>query len=69
MTVLAEKKGGVFPFNSVYEVVDGRHVVIAHDIRDMPIWGDRFTRGPNQAAGRASQIRKVGESAWPHRAT
>ncbi len=50
LTVLAKKNGGVFPFNSVYEVIDGRHLVIAHGTRDMPIWGDRFTPGPNQAA-------------------
>ncbi len=42
LTILAKKNNGVFPFNSVYEVIDGRKVVIAHDTRDMPIWGDRF---------------------------
>ncbi len=50
LTVLAKKNGGVFPFNSVYEVIDGRQVVIAHGTRDMPIWGDRFTPSPNRAA-------------------
>ena len=41
LTVLARKNNGVFPFNSVYEIIDGRKAVIAHGTRDMPIWGDR----------------------------
>lgn len=50
LTVLTKKNNGVFPFNSVYEVIDGRQLVIAHGTRDMPIWGDRFTPSPNRAA-------------------
>jgi len=50
LTLLAKKNNGVFPFNSVYEVIDGRQLVIAHGTRDMPIWGDRFTPSPNRAA-------------------
>jgi mono/diheme cytochrome c family protein len=35
LTVLAKKNNGVFPFNSVYEIIDGRKAVIAHGSRDM----------------------------------
>jgi mono/diheme cytochrome c family protein len=42
LTVLAKKNNGVFPFTSVYEIIDGRKAVIAHGTRDMPIWGDRY---------------------------
>ena len=48
LTVLAKKNNGVFPFNSVYEIIDGRKSVIAHGTRDMPIWGDRYMPEPNR---------------------
>ena len=47
LTVLAKKNSGVFPLNSVYEIIDGRKSVIAHGTRDMPIWGDRYTPEAN----------------------
>lgn len=46
LTILAKKNNGVFPFSSVYEIIDGRKTIIAHGTRDMPIWGSRF--GPTQ---------------------
>ena len=47
LTVLAKKNNGVLPFETIYEVIDGRKEVAAHGTRDMPIWGNRF--GPNVA--------------------
>ena len=47
LTVLAKKNSGVFPLNSVYQIIDGRKSVIAHGSRDMPIWGDRYTPEAN----------------------
>ena len=49
LTVLAKKNDGVFPFNSVYEIIDGRKKVITHGTRDMPIWGDRYAPEPSKA--------------------
>lgn len=46
LTQLAEKNNGKFPFEQVYEVIDGRVDVAAHGERKMPVWGDRYT---NQA--------------------
>jgi mono/diheme cytochrome c family protein len=43
LTGLAKQNGGVFPLSSVYEVIDGRKVIIAHGTRDMPVWGWRFS--------------------------
>jgi mono/diheme cytochrome c family protein len=48
LTVLAKKNNGVFPFNSVYETIDGRKAVIAHGTREMPIWGDRYAPEPTK---------------------
>jgi len=47
LTVLAKKNNGVFPFETVYEIIDGRKEVAAYGTRDMPIWGNRY--GPNVA--------------------
>ncbi len=48
LTVLAKNNNGVFPYDMVYQVIDGRNSTIAsHGTREMPIWGYRF--GPPQA--------------------
>ncbi len=48
LTVLAKNNNGVFPYDKVYQMIDGRNSTIAsHGTREMPIWGYRF--GPVQA--------------------
>ncbi len=42
LTVLAKNNKGIFPFDRVYQIIDGRQEMKAHGSRDMPIWGDRF---------------------------
>lgn len=32
----------MFPYQRVYEVIDGRQAIGAHGPRDMPIWGARY---------------------------
>ena len=39
LTMLAHHNKGTFPFDRVYDSVDGRTLPIAHGTRDMPIWG------------------------------
>ena len=39
LTVLARENNGVFPYQRVYEIIDGRQEIKAHGPRDMPIWG------------------------------
>jgi hypothetical protein len=34
----------VFPFDRVYQVIDGREQIKAHGTRDMPVWGQAFRR-------------------------
>lgn len=36
---LKKSNGGVFPFDYVYQVIDGRKEVSVHGPRDMPVWG------------------------------
>ena len=48
LTLLARKNSGVFPYDKVYAMIDGRDTTIrSHGTREMPIWGYRY--GPPQA--------------------
>jgi mono/diheme cytochrome c family protein len=42
LTALAKRNNGVFPFQQVYETIDGRRIFKAHGPGDMPIWGTRY---------------------------
>lgn len=44
LTVLAKNNQGVFPFDRVYQVIDGRREVKGHGTREMPVWGLAFRR-------------------------
>lgn len=39
LSSLARRNNGVFPFQRVQEVIDGRQTFKAHGPREMPIWG------------------------------
>jgi mono/diheme cytochrome c family protein len=42
LTVLSKANKGVFPYQRVREVIDGRKEIEAHGTRDMPIWGSYY---------------------------
>lgn len=42
LTVLAKNNHGVFPFDRVVQIIDGRQEVKTHGPREMPIWGRAF---------------------------
>lgn len=42
LTTLSRRNGGVFPFDRVHRIIDGREAVEAHGPRDMPVWGRAF---------------------------
>jgi len=39
LTTLSKRNNGVFPFQRVYDIIDGKEAVKAHGPREMPIWG------------------------------
>jgi len=39
LTQLKRNNGGVFPFDRIYQVIDGRREVQVHGTREMPVWG------------------------------
>ena len=43
LTMLQKNNGGQFPFERVFEVIDGRANIKAHGSRDMPIWGNEYS--------------------------
>ena len=44
LTGLAKANNGIFPFDRVFQVIDGRQEVKVHGPRDMPVWGRAFNR-------------------------
>lgn len=44
LTGLTKANQGVFPFDKVYQIIDGRAEIKAHGSRDMPVWGGAFRR-------------------------
>jgi len=42
LTRLSERNGGTFPFERVFQVIDGRFPVESHGSADMPVWGRMF---------------------------
>jgi len=44
ITRLSEKNKGVFPFELIAKLVDGRKTARAHGSPDMPAWGDAFQK-------------------------
>lgn len=44
LTVLAKNNNGVFPFDRVYQIIDGRQEqdILSHGSREMPVWGRTF---------------------------
>jgi mono/diheme cytochrome c family protein len=43
LSVIQKNNNGVFSFDRVYEVIDGRQAVAAHGPSDMPVWGDAYS--------------------------
>ena len=42
LTKLQKNNSGVFPFDRLYQVIDGRKAVGAHGPREMPVWGREY---------------------------
>lgn len=46
LAMITDRNGGKFPFQRVYDIIEGSSVVAAHGSRDMPLWGDRYSKDP-----------------------
>ncbi len=59
LTQLSSKNAGVFPYDRVYGVIDGRQDVASHGTREMPIWGKAY-----QFKGTECNIDALGSEAY-----
>jgi mono/diheme cytochrome c family protein len=44
LTQLAKNNGGKFPLAEVYAAIDGRDMPKSHGMREMPVWGDLWSK-------------------------
>jgi len=51
LTKLQKDNMGVFPFDRVYQVIDGREAIGAHGPREMPIWGRQYSEQAAEEVG------------------
>jgi mono/diheme cytochrome c family protein len=59
LTVLSKNNGGVFPYERVFQMIDGRGALAAHGTGQMPIWGDRYSLEVKQPIVRARILELV----------
>jgi mono/diheme cytochrome c family protein len=43
LTKIQKDNVGVFPFDRIYGMIDGREAIAAHGPREMPIWGKEYS--------------------------
>jgi mono/diheme cytochrome c family protein len=53
LTMLSKDNGGVFPYERVFKMIDGRGALAVHGTGRMPIWGDRYSLEVKQPIVRA----------------
>lgn len=65
LTTLAEKDGGVFPYDRVASIIDGRATSRIHGTPDMPVWGEVFavTTG-TEAPSALAAVRRITHHVW-----
>jgi mono/diheme cytochrome c family protein len=49
LTLISRRNGGAFPFQKVYEYIDGTQELDVHGPRDMPIWGKAYVQEARDA--------------------
>ena len=62
LTGLTKANNGVFPFSRIYDAIDGRIAVIAHGSREMPVWGEFYTREWNTGLPGALASKEIAEA-------
>lgn len=62
LTRLSEANKGVLPFSRIYDAIDGRIAIIAHGSREMPVWGEFYSREWNTGLPPALASKDIAES-------
>ena len=65
LTQLAKKNNGVFPFDKVAAMIDGRQSTRMHGTPDMPVWGEIFamTTGTDAPTAEAA-VKRITHYVW-----
>jgi mono/diheme cytochrome c family protein len=63
LTRVSAENGGVFPFDTVYQIIDGRKKVRGHGTEEMPAWGDAFKTTDNEEQTE-KRIRQLTHYIW-----
>lgn len=53
---LAARNGGVYPFEFVQQIIDGREMRAAHGPKGMPVWGAEFARGEGTSEAAEARV-------------
>jgi mono/diheme cytochrome c family protein len=60
LTLLASRRGGSFPADEVYQIIDGQADLTAHGPRHMPVWGyEFFGEDPDDEAAHREATKKI----------
>ncbi len=59
LVLLNKNNNGVFPYERVFQMIDGRGALAVHGSGQMPIWGDRYSLEVKQAIVRARILELV----------
>lgn len=65
LTQLTKKNNGIFPFDKVAAMIDGRQSTRMHGTPDMPVWGEIFamTKG-SDAPSADSAVKRITNYIW-----
>jgi len=65
LTTLSAKNAGVFPYDKVAGIIDGRQTSRVHGTPDMPVWGEIFavTTG-TEAPSAESAVKRITHYIW-----
>ena len=65
LTTLTVYNGGVFPYDRVASIIDGRTTSRIHGTPDMPVWGEIFavTTGTEAPSAQAA-VRRITHHVW-----
>ncbi len=60
LTLIASRRGGAFPEDEIYRIIDGQADLSAHGPRNMPVWGyEFFGANPDDELAHREATRKV----------
>jgi mono/diheme cytochrome c family protein len=59
LTLIAKRRGGVFPAEQIHQIIDGRSMARAHGSAQMPVWGWEFYGFEGEDATRRQHVAQL----------